>query len=336
MVRFDVTQPREHFDLELCVSSGQVFRWKHHPQGGWLGVDGDHWYRVLQEALPSQTGRFRPSSTLVHATGLNQDAQRDALTYVADGQTAGEITCHVETNATEAAFRDLFRFDWNHDEIRAEVLRRGPEVEPYLGSLAGLRSMRPSDPVETFFSFLCTPNNNLPRIVTMVDALAAYGTILATVDGVVLHRFPEADRIAEIPEQALREKRFGYRAATIPKAARELVSRGGRHYLETLKAATYEEAHEELVSFPGIGPKLADCIALFALHHTSAVPIDTHLWQAATRLYFPQWKDASITELKYRAVSSHLRERFGEYTGWTHQHLFFDSVLNWRSRQKAR
>ena len=193
--------------------------------------------------------------------------------------------------------------------------------------------MRPSDPVETFFSFLCTPNNNLPRIVKMVAELAGYGPALATVDGVDLRRFPEAETVAAIPEAELRERRFGYRAATIPNAACELVARGGRDYLEHLKTVSYEEAHAALVTFHGIGPKLADCIALFALHHTCAVPVDTHLWHAATRLYFPEWEKAAITHLKYRAVSAHVRGRFGDLTGWAHQHLFFDSVLNWRSRR---
>ncbi len=270
--------------------------------------------------------------TLTRATGMNRDARRDALAYVAEPRKVyDEVVYGVETNGTREDFVSLFRLDWDADLVRDEVLRRGPEIEPYLGTLEGLRLMRPSDPVETFFSFLCSPNNNLPRIVTMVGALARYGPLLP---GTELHRFPDAEVVATIPEAELRERKFGYRAATIPRAAQELVRRGGRDYLEHLKSVPYEEAHAALVTFHGIGPKLADCIALFALHHTCAVPVDTHLWHAATRLYFPEWEQASITDLKYKAVSSHVRGRFGDLTGWAHQHLFFDSVLNWRSRLK--
>ena len=327
-MRFDVTLPADHFDLELCATSGQVFRWARHPEGRWLGVDGDRWYRVHDAPESGTVGNLQ------RATGMNRDARRDALAYVAEGRRpygAPEVTHRVETNGTREAFERLFRLDWDMDLVRAEVLRRGPEVEPYLGSLEGLRLMRPSDPVETFFSFLCTPNNNLPRIVTMVDALSRYGPLLHGTD---LRRFPEAEVVAAIPESELRERKFGYRAATIPRAAQELVRRGGRDYLEGLKTLPYEEAHAALVTFHGIGPKLADCIALFALHHTCAVPVDTHLWHAATRLYFPEWTDAAITDLKYKTVSAHVRARFGDLTGWAHQHLFFDSVLNWRSRLK--
>lgn len=264
---------------------------------------------------------------------MNRNARRDALAYVAEPRrTYDDVAYRVETNGTEADFRRLFRLDWDAGRVRAEILRRGPEVEPYLGALEGLRLMRPSDPVETFFSFLCTPNNNLPRIVTMVAALSDYGPFI---EGTELRRFPEPEAVAAIPEVELRRRKFGYRAATIPRAAQELVRRGGRGYLERLKTVPYEEAHAALASFHGIGPKLADCIALFALHHTCAVPVDTHLWHAATRLYFPEWSQAAITDLKYKAVSAHFRGRFGDLAGWAHQHLFFDSVLNWRSRKQG-
>ena len=341
-MRFELALPADHFDLELCATSGQVFRWAKHPSAGWLGVDGEHWYRVTlpgskpggREAGDASWKEARPIEVLTRATGMNRDARRDALAYVAEPRRTYDTVVHrVQTNATEEDFRRLFRLEWDADLVRAEILRRGPEVAPYLGSLEGLRLMRPSDPVESFFSFLCTPNNNLPRIVKMVAALADYGPPLAEVSSVQLSRFPTPETVAAIHEAELRERKFGYRAATIPLAARELVARGGREYLEHLKTVPYEEAHDALVTFHGIGPKLADCIALFALHHTCAVPVDTHLWHAATRLYFPEWEKAAITGLKYKAVSSHVRGRFGDLTGWAHQHLFFDSVLNWRSRK---
>ena len=288
-------------------------------------MDGERWYRVRAEGLGAD------AVWEGGATGMNRDASRDALALLElPTQKTERVTYAVETNGTEADFARLFRLEWEGGAVRDEILRRGPEIAPYLGALGGLRLMRPSDPVETFFSFLCTPNNNLPRIMTMVAALAAYGEPFS--DGKAT-RFPEPATVAAIPEAALRERKFGYRAATIPHAAAELVRRGGRDYLESLKIASYEDAHADLVTFRGIGPKLADCIALFALHHTCAVPIDTHLWHAATRLYFPEWTDAAITDLKYKAVSRHVRERFGEYGGWAQQHLFFDSVLNWRSRK---
>jgi N-glycosylase/DNA lyase len=192
--------------------------------------------------------------------------------------------------------------------------------------------LRYDSPVEAFFTFLCTPNNNIKRITQMVRKLAARGTVLAEVEGHTLHRFPEAEVIAAIPEMELRAEGFGYRAKTIPHLADQLVSRGGHEYLVGLSAGPYKEAHKELVSMKGIGPKLADCICLFGLHHDEAVPVDTHIYQAMCRLYFPQWKGTALTDKRYYEAADFFRGKLGGLAGWAHQYLFYENVLNWRSR----
>jgi N-glycosylase/DNA lyase len=280
------------FDLELCVTSGQLFRWKEVADATRLGVDGDNWYRA----------------------------------------SLGPETILIDSNAGPEEFQSLFRLDWNAPQVEEDILKNAPELEPYMVGLRGLRVTRHSDPVETFFSFLCTPNNNIKRITQMVRKLAARGQVLAEIQGVKLHRFPEPEVIAEIPEDDLRAEAFGYRAKTIPHLAGQLIERGGRTYLEELTRARYKEAHKELASMKGIGPKLADCICLFGLHHDEAVPVDTHIWQAMCRLYFPEWQGKPLTGARYYHAADFFRDRLGSLAGWAHQYLFYDNVLNWRSR----
>jgi N-glycosylase/DNA lyase len=239
----------------------------------------------------------------------------------------------IESNADLDSFIQLFRLDWNAEEVEREILAKAPELQPYMAALKGLRVTRQSDPVETFFTFLCTPNNNIKRITQMVGKLASRGSVLAEIEGHVLHRFPEPEIIAAIPEEDLRREAFGYRAKTIPHLAHQLIERGGRPWLEGLKTVPYKEAHKELVSMKGIGPKLADCIALFGLHHDGAVPVDTHIYQAMCRLYFPQWQGTALTDKRYHEAGDFFRARLGNLAGWAHQYLFYDNVLNWRARK---
>lgn len=230
----------------------------------------------------------------------------------------------VATNGGEDDFRRLFRFETLQSDLEKRLIELGPELAPYIVRLPGLRLMRPSDAIEETFSFLCTPNNNLPRILAMVRGLAAYGDPLPGFD---LTRFPTIERIAAIPEDELRSKGFGYRGRTIPSLARQMLERGGGAWLWSLREAAYADARRELMSLSGIGPKLADCICLFALHHTEAAPVDTHLWQAATREYFPQWRGTALTGARYDAIGDHFRKRFGALAGWAHQYLFYDNLL---------
>ncbi len=285
--------------MPLCVSSGQVFRWSLSEAGRWIGVDGGSWFAVrIAEA-------------------------------------GGDVAYEVESNAAEENFRRLFRLDSRLSEITRRILAVDPSLRSYVEALPGLRVLAPSDPEEVVFSFLCTANNNMSRIVPMVRGLASYGEPLADIDGQAIFRFPQATRIATIPEADLRGRGYGYRARTIPEVASFLACKPPA-WLESLKEVTYEEAHAALRPIPGIGPKLADCIALFGLHHIDAAPVDTHLWQAACRHYFPEWRGKALTDVRYRAVGDRFRETFGDLAGWAHQYLFYENLLNWRTRQRGK
>lgn len=93
------------------------------------------------------------------------------------------------------------------------------------------------------------------------------------------------------------------------------------------------------MAFPGVGRKVADCVALFALDQHGAVPVDTHVWNIACRHFDPGLKasaasasgqntllltpadvqDAkSLTPSVYAKVGDEFRRRLGPYAGWAH------------------
>lgn len=54
---------------------------------------------------------------------------------------------------------------------------------------------------------------------------------------------------------------------------------GGDEWLLSLRKLDLQEAVSALCTLPGVGPKVAACIALFSLDQHSAIPVDTHVWQ---------------------------------------------------------
>lgn len=280
--QYSVIVPAPEFDLGLCVSCGQMFRWTEVGERTWAGHDGDAWYWVRQSQ---------------HAVD-------------------------VWSNRPESAFRQLFDLDANVELWGDSSMWR-----------QGLRTVRTESVVETLFSFICTANNHLKRIVPMVQRLGTYGQSLGQFKGADFWAFPSPETIAEIEEGDLRRQGFGYRAKSIVQSARVVTERGGVAWLESLRQASYSEAFQGLVSLPGVGPKLADCVCLFGLGHRQAVPVDTHLWHVATRTAFPEWEGASLTTARYRAVGDWYRDRYGDQAGVVHHHLFVDELENWRSRR---
>ncbi len=166
----------------------------------------------------------------------------------------------------------------------------------------------------------------------MIDALCRrYGKPLAQIDGVTYHCFPTLEALAEAEEPELFGLGFGYRARVLVKAAREL-AKCGEAWLYRLRQASYEQAHAELLTLPGVGHKIADCVCLFSLDKPQAIPVDTHVWQIARRDYLPELRGRSLTERAYWQVGDLFRQRFGEYAGWAHNLLFAAELPPFRQR----
>lgn len=158
----------------------------------------------------------------------------------------------------------------------------------------------------------------------MVDYLASLGPFLGKVKGIPFHAFPSLDRMASITEAQLRSAGFGYRAKYIVGAVKELQEKkgGGEEWLFSLRNHSLDKALEELCSLPGIGPKVAACVALFSLDQHHAIPVDTHVWQIATRYITPELSGERWTPKLHTAVSEAFVKRFGKYAGWAQNVLF--------------
>lgn len=91
----------------------------------------------------------------------------------------------------------------------------------------------------------------------------------------------------------------------------------------------------QLMLMPGVGRKVADCVALFSLDQTEGIPVDTHVWDIALRDYDPllSLKGAkSITPAIYEEVGEVFRKRFPCKAGWAHSVLFAAELPEFRVR----
>ena len=88
--------------------------------------------------------------------------------------------------------------------------------------------------------------------------------------------------------------------------------------LYTLKESSYDEALESLVTVPGIGDKVGNCITLFSLNKLESFPVDVWI-DRALREWYPKLIDKNLTRSKMRPWA---QEFFGEYAGYANQYLF--------------
>lgn len=181
-----------------------------------------------------------------------------------------------------------------------------PHSAQALAYCSGMRVCR-QEPWECLIGFLTSQNNHVPRIRHIMSALAQkYGTSV-TLGPYTAYLFPEPGAITN--DERLLSLRAGYRASYFTHASENLT----HEILEGIHGLDYTDAKAALMEIPGVGPKVADCILLFAYGHRNAFPIDTHV----AAIMREHYKARTHSTMKRKA-----QKLFGENAGVMQQYLF--------------
>jgi N-glycosylase/DNA lyase len=104
-----------------------------------------------------------------------------------------------------------------------------------------------------------------------------------TATGTVFYTFPSPESLGNAKKEALREAGLGYRDEYVRQTA-QAVARGDIDF-NSLQASGYEEAVKELMKLSGVGIKVANCVALYGLHHIDAFPVDVWIDRILRDIY---------------------------------------------------
>ncbi|MEI6732174.1 MAG: DNA glycosylase [archaeon] len=204
----------------------------------------------------------------------------------------------------EKPLRRYLRADDDLETIYEDI-GRDPLVAACVQNHHGLRLLR-QQPWECAASFILATNANIPRIIKMVETVCrTFGRRL----GGEVYSFPTPRQILNGQGEAA-SCGLGYRCQRFVAFA-ELAEDGG---LDGLEALPYEECVRRLVEMPGIGNKVADCVALFSLDHLEAFPIDVRIERILLQEYG--------MEGTYKKLSAAARMRFGPYAGYAQEYLY--------------
>ena len=270
------------FDLEKTLDSGQVFHWAK-LGNGFFGAIGD---------LPLYVEK-KGDVLKVRCGGTPQPArQRRALPgivahYFALDHPLAEIWASFPDDPIMNAAREFCR---------------------------GLRIIR-QPKWECLATFICSSMKQVAHIRQISVALRRHFGDRRKVGDQLVYAFPPAQRIARASEDDLRECALGYRARNLLATAR-LVS-SSKTNLEEWSALSDADLREKLCALPGVGPKIANCVMLFAYERLRAFPIDVWIERVLKQQYFPRKK--KVTELQLREFSE---TYFGQHGGYAQQYLF--------------
>ena len=205
----------------------------------------------------------------------------------------------------------------NHDleSIYAEI-RWDEQVGNAIDEYPGMRILR-QDPWECLVAFICSANNNIPRISQNVEDIAsAFGPPIHGAD-TGRRAFPGPDAIVEAGEDALRELRLGFRAKYIAASAERVAN--ADIDLFALREAPYDEALAEIVTLAGVADKVGNCVLMMSMDKLEAFPVDVWIDRALREWYFSESESKSMPRTRMREWA---QRRFGRYAGYANQYLF--------------
>jgi hypothetical protein len=89
------------------------------------------------------------------------------------------------------------------------------------------------------------------------------------------------------------------------------------------------------MTLPGIGRKVADCVALFSLDQIDTIPVDTHIWSITNRDYSSHSQlllnsPKTLTDKIYQEIQRIFKEIFERHVGWAHSLLFAGELSDFR------
>jgi len=268
------------FDLEKTFDSGQVFHWQK-VGDGFVGAIGD---------LPVYV------------------EQRGNVLTVRDGEAA-----RSPRRPLPGIVARYFALDHPLAEI-CDSFPKDPVMNAARNFCHGLRIIR-QPKWECLATFICSSMKQVAHIRQISLALRKRFGEQRKIGSQLVYTFVSQRRLAQASEKELLDCKLGYRAKNLRATAR-LVS-SGQADLEAWSALSDAELRKQLCALPGVGPKIANCVMLFAYERLRAFPIDVWIERVLRQHYFSRRRKMSAQRLRQFSETY-----FGEHGGYAQQYLF--------------
>lgn len=274
----------EAFEPRHIFECGQCFRWNLEQDGSYTGV--------------------------VKENVINVKKEQNNIIIRGNFKEKAEDVCNK-----------YFDLDTNYEEIKQMLSSIDDNMKLSIQYGQGIRILH-QDVWETLISFIISANNNIPRIKGIIEKISKkYGKKIEW-NGKEYYTFPTVNELSKASIKDLRNLGLGFRDTRVFETTRMVIKK----QIDIEKLESIEDVNklrEELLKFPGVGPKVADCIMLFSMKKYEVFPIDVWVKRVMTELYFNTKPDEIKVNPNNQKILEFANEKFGKLAGLAQQYLFF-------------
>ncbi len=277
-----ILQECSSFDPIHIFECGQCFRWNKQKNGSYTGVFRSNVINVKKEA--------------------------DKVIF--RGISSGDI---------KEECKDYFDLDRDYEDIKNELSKVDDNLKNSIKYGNGIRLLN-QDLWETLISFIISANNNIPRIKGIIERLSQnYGNKIVW-NNEEYYCFPTPEELSKASVSDLRKLGLGFRDVRVYETTK-IINDNKQKLQELENEKDVNVLREKLLEFPGVGPKVADCIMLFStLKRLEVFPIDVWVRRVMNELYI---KNEDETKVNKREIENLAKEKYGNLAGIAQQYLFY-------------
>ncbi len=286
-----VLEDIDSFEPKDIFECGQCFRWNEEEDGSFTGVVGKNI--------------------------LNVKKYKDNI--IIKGYCSDDI---------KNICNKYFDLETDYRKIKEELSKDDKFLKESTEFGKGIRILK-QDIWETLISFIISANNNIPRIKGIIERISAkYGEEINW-NGKKYYTFPTVDELSNAEVEDLRKLGLGFRDKRVYDTTK-MVKENKINIFE-LEKNDSKYILNELLKFPGVGPKVANCIMLFSMKKFDVFPIDVWVKRVMLELYSEEiykMKENENGELTPENILKFAENKFGNQAGLAQQYLFY-----WRREQ---
>lgn len=270
------------FNMTHIFECGQCFRWNKQEDGSYTGIFKNNVLNVKEEN--------------------NQ--------IIFNGICEGDI---------KQVVTDYFDLNRDYTKIQKELSKVDENVKLSISYGKGIRLLN-QDLWETIISFIISANNNIPRIKGIIERISKkYGTKIEW-NRQEYYTFPTVEQLSLATVDELRKLGLGFRDKRVYETTKIILN----------KDVDLEKLHQEqdtiivrdtLLTLPGVGPKVADCILLFStLKRLEVFPIDVWVRRVMNELYIHNPQEEKVNKKEIEKLA---KKKYGDLAGIAQQYLFY-------------
>ncbi len=269
------------FNLKDIFTCGQCFRWEENEDKSYTGIVKENVINIKEQG----------NDYVIKSVG-NDEIEKLVIDY----------------------------FDLNRDykALQEKLSKIDENMEKSIKYGQGIRLLN-QDLWETLISFIISANNNIPRIQKIIKRLSKNFGKKIIFENNEYYTFPTAQELKDVTIEKYRELGLGFRDKRIYETT-QIILENKVNLQELENNPNTLEVRETLLTLPGVGPKVADCILLFSdLKRLEVFPIDVWVNRVMNELYI----HGDENKISKKQIEQIAKEKFGNLAGLAQQYLFY-------------